>query len=137
MILVGLDDPLHQRVPLVLFHFEEMSYEEIARRLEASLPKIKTDLNEAKKLLAEAGYKGEEIVIITNSSYQSMYKAAQVVAEQLKAAGFNKPTKTNPAGVCPYSPIPLSDISGPAYTASPLLAISQSGNNSPVMSVEV
>jgi peptide/nickel transport system substrate-binding protein len=42
----------------------------------------------AKKLLAEAGYTGQEIVIITNSSYQSMYKAAQVVAEQLKAAGF-------------------------------------------------
>lgn len=42
----------------------------------------------ARKLLAEAGYKGEEVVIITNSSYQSMYKAAQVAAEQLKAVGF-------------------------------------------------
>jgi peptide/nickel transport system substrate-binding protein len=42
----------------------------------------------AAALLKEAGYKGEEFVIITNSSYQSMYKAAQIVAEQLKAAGF-------------------------------------------------
>ena len=48
----------------------------------------KKDPAGARKLLAEAGYKGEEIVIITNSSYQSMYKAAQVVAEQLKGAGF-------------------------------------------------
>jgi peptide/nickel transport system substrate-binding protein len=39
-------------------------------------------------LLKESGYKGEELVIITNSSYQSMYKAAQVAAEQLKAVGF-------------------------------------------------
>lgn len=47
------------------------------------------DPKKAKALLKEAGYKGEELVIITNSSYQSMYKAAQVVAEMLKAVGFN------------------------------------------------
>jgi len=46
------------------------------------------DQKKAAALLKEAGYKGEELVIITNSSYQSMYKAAQVVAEQLKAVGF-------------------------------------------------
>ncbi|MCC7272830.1 MAG: ABC transporter substrate-binding protein [Alphaproteobacteria bacterium] len=46
------------------------------------------DPKKAAALLKEAGYKGEEFVIITNSSYQSMYKAAQVVAEQLKAVGF-------------------------------------------------
>ena len=46
------------------------------------------DPKRAAALLKEAGYKGEEFVIITNSSYQSMYKAAQVAAEQLKAAGF-------------------------------------------------
>ncbi|BBK39074.1 ABC di/peptide transporter substrate-binding protein [Allostella sp. ATCC 35155] len=46
------------------------------------------DPDKAKALLKEAGYKGEEFVIITNSSYQSMYKAAQVVAEQLKAIGM-------------------------------------------------
>ena len=44
--------PEHQRVPLVLFHFEEMSYEEIARRLEASLPKIKTDMLRGRVALA-------------------------------------------------------------------------------------
>ena len=46
------------------------------------------DVTHAKALLKEAGYKGEELVMITNSSYQSMYKAAQVAAEQLKAVGF-------------------------------------------------
>jgi peptide/nickel transport system substrate-binding protein len=46
------------------------------------------DPKRAAALLKEAGYKGEELVIITNSSYQSMYKAAQVAAEQLKAVGF-------------------------------------------------
>jgi len=44
--------PEHQRVPLVLFHFEEMSYEEIARRLEVSLPKIKTDMLRGRVALA-------------------------------------------------------------------------------------
>lgn len=46
------------------------------------------DPKRAMALLKEAGYKGEELVIITNSSYQSMYKAAQIVAEQLKAVGI-------------------------------------------------
>ncbi|MSP98418.1 MAG: ABC transporter substrate-binding protein [Betaproteobacteria bacterium] len=46
------------------------------------------DPKKAMALLKEAGYKGEELVIITNSSYQSMYKAAQIVAEQLKAIGI-------------------------------------------------
>lgn len=36
--------PDHQRVPLILFHFEDMPYEEIARRLGVSLGKVKTDI---------------------------------------------------------------------------------------------
>ena len=46
------------------------------------------DPKKAAALLKQAGYKGEELVIITNSSYQSMYKAAQIVSEQLKAIGM-------------------------------------------------
>src|SRR5262245_38063627 len=34
--------PAHQRVPLVLYHFEDASYEEIARTLRISLAKVKT-----------------------------------------------------------------------------------------------
>jgi len=44
--------PEHQRVPLVLFHFEEMPYEDIARRLSVSLPKVKTDIHRARLALA-------------------------------------------------------------------------------------
>ncbi|HMD74598.1 MAG TPA: sigma-70 family RNA polymerase sigma factor [Steroidobacteraceae bacterium] len=40
--------PDHQRVPLVLYHFEELSYEQIAERLNASLSKIKTDIRRAR-----------------------------------------------------------------------------------------
>ena len=44
--------PEHQRVPLVLFHFEEMSYEEIAKRLGISLAKLKTDVLRGRAALA-------------------------------------------------------------------------------------
>jgi len=43
--------PDHQRVPLVLYHFEELSYEEIAARLHASLAKVKTDIRRARMAL--------------------------------------------------------------------------------------
>ncbi len=44
--------PEHQRVPLVLFHFEELPYEEIAQKLHVSLPKVKTDIHRARQALA-------------------------------------------------------------------------------------
>ena len=39
--------------------------------------------------MAEAGYKGEETIILTNRDYTSMYNAALVMQEQLKAIGIN------------------------------------------------
>lgn len=51
--------PQHQRIALVLYHFEELSYEQIAARLRVSLPKIKTDIRRARAamlpLLAASG----------------------------------------------------------------------------------
>jgi RNA polymerase sigma-70 factor (ECF subfamily) len=44
--------PEHQRVPLVLFHFEAMPYDEIARRLGVSLAKVKTDIMRGRSALA-------------------------------------------------------------------------------------
>lgn len=43
--------PDHQRVPLVLFHFEEASYEEIAAALGMSLAKVKTDIHRGRDAL--------------------------------------------------------------------------------------
>jgi RNA polymerase sigma-70 factor (ECF subfamily) len=36
--------PDHQRIPLVLYHYEEMPYQDIADRLSISLAKVKTDI---------------------------------------------------------------------------------------------
>ncbi|MET0969298.1 MAG: ABC transporter substrate-binding protein [Tardiphaga sp.] len=47
------------------------------------------DPAKAKELLRQAGYKNEKIVIETNSNYQWMRDTLLIVAEQLKAAGFN------------------------------------------------
>lgn len=45
--------PPHQRVPLVLFHFEQYSYEAIAQLLEVSLGKVKTDIHRGRRALRE------------------------------------------------------------------------------------
>lgn len=58
--------PAAQRVPLVLFHMEGMSYEEIAARLHISLGKVKTDIFRAREALRKrlsASYSGELAVI--------------------------------------------------------------------------
>ncbi|HEY7057749.1 MAG TPA: sigma-70 family RNA polymerase sigma factor [Vicinamibacterales bacterium] len=43
--------PDHQRVPLVLFHFEELSYQEIADALKVSLAKVKSDIHRGREAL--------------------------------------------------------------------------------------
>lgn len=45
--------PSHQRVPLVLYHFEDLPYDEIARKLGVSLAKVKTDILRARAALAK------------------------------------------------------------------------------------
>jgi len=45
----GLPD--HQRVPLVLFHFEDVSYQEIAVALGVSLAKVKSDIHRGRETL--------------------------------------------------------------------------------------
>jgi RNA polymerase sigma-70 factor, ECF subfamily len=51
--------PDHQRIPLVLYHYEEMPYQDIADRLGISLAKVKTDILRGRiamaGLLASAG----------------------------------------------------------------------------------
>jgi RNA polymerase sigma-70 factor (ECF subfamily) len=43
--------PDHQRVPLVLFHFEQMSYQDIAALLQMSVAKIKSDIHRGRERL--------------------------------------------------------------------------------------
>jgi RNA polymerase sigma-70 factor, ECF subfamily len=45
--------PAAQRVPLVLYHFEGLAYEEIADRLRISLSKVKTDIHRGRDALRE------------------------------------------------------------------------------------
>ncbi|MBN8909251.1 MAG: hypothetical protein J0H99_22225, partial [Rhodospirillales bacterium] len=47
------------------------------------------DAAKAKKLLAESGYKGEKVVLLTNKDYPSLYNTALVMAQELKAIGIN------------------------------------------------
>jgi RNA polymerase sigma-70 factor (ECF subfamily) len=49
--LHGLPDA--QRVPLVLFHFEDLAYEDIARTLGVSLAKVKTDIHRGRQKLRQ------------------------------------------------------------------------------------
>jgi RNA polymerase sigma-70 factor (ECF subfamily) len=50
--LRGLPD--QQRLPLVLYHFEELSYQEIAAKLGISLTKVKTDIRRGRAALLPA-----------------------------------------------------------------------------------
>jgi DNA-directed RNA polymerase specialized sigma24 family protein len=43
--------PVHQRIPLVLFHFEDASYEEISSTLGVSLAKVKSDIHRGREAL--------------------------------------------------------------------------------------
>jgi RNA polymerase sigma-70 factor (ECF subfamily) len=43
--------PDHQRVPLVLFHFEELTYQQIAEALKVSTGKVKTDIHRGREAL--------------------------------------------------------------------------------------
>ena len=48
-VLAGL--PAHQRVPLVLFHFDEQSTQQIAATLGVSVAKVKTDMHRGRLAL--------------------------------------------------------------------------------------
>lgn len=43
--------PASQRVPIVLFHFDELSYQQIAERLKVSISKVKTDIHRGRETL--------------------------------------------------------------------------------------
>jgi len=47
------------------------------------------DANRARALLREAGYRNEELIILSDSSFSNHRAAGEVAAEQLKAVGIN------------------------------------------------
>ena len=47
----------------------------------------------AKKYLADAGYQGESVVLLTNKDYPPMYNSALVMQQQLQAVGINAQMK--------------------------------------------
>lgn len=49
-VLAALPD--HQRIPLVLFHFQEMSYEQIAAELGIAVSKVRADIHRGRRALA-------------------------------------------------------------------------------------
>jgi RNA polymerase sigma-70 factor (ECF subfamily) len=57
--------PDHQRVPLVLYHFDDLPYDEIARRLGVSLAKVKTDILRARAALAKILARGDALIEAT------------------------------------------------------------------------
>jgi RNA polymerase sigma-70 factor (ECF subfamily) len=46
--------PAHQRVPIVLFHFDDLTYQQIAERLNISVGKVKTDIHRGREALRAA-----------------------------------------------------------------------------------
>lgn len=52
--------PEHQRVPLVLFHFEGESYKEIATILGVSVAKVRTDIHRGREALRIHLVRGED-----------------------------------------------------------------------------
>ena len=50
---------------------------------------VKHDPAAAKKLLAEAGYKGEKIVMLANKRYPQSFDAAVIAQQMLKSVGIN------------------------------------------------
>ncbi len=63
--------PASQRVPLVLYHFEDLSYEEIAARLKISLSKLKTDIHRGREALRkklQVGVNREEFADASGSA---------------------------------------------------------------------
>lgn len=52
------------------------------------------DPDKAKQLLADAGYNGEEVTLLTTKDYNEMYTATLVIQEQLRQIGVNVKVET-------------------------------------------
>ena len=86
MAVVGNNLPEYYRVDPSIFMAPSSWYSDIGSRMGLY---NQCDTAKVAQLLADAGYDGEPVVLVTNSTYDSMYKASLVAAQQLQKAGFN------------------------------------------------
>ena len=75
--------PSSQRIPLVLYHFEEMRYEEISERLGVSLSKVKTDIHRGRESL----YKRLKTIMTENDGEWD----SAILGSNLNLAGGSPP----------------------------------------------
>ncbi len=80
--------PPAQRVPLVLFHFENLGYEEIASKLRISLAKVKTDIFRGREALR----KKLDLTLGDDDEFEQ-YKAPSVVNTTKPAMNKSNPMR--------------------------------------------
>jgi len=85
MSVVGHGRPEFYNVDPSIFMTPSKWYSDIGDRLGLY---NQCDTEKAKRLMEEAGYDGEPIVIVTNHAYDSMYRASMMTAAQLEKIGF-------------------------------------------------
>ncbi|MBM3536140.1 MAG: hypothetical protein FJX60_24285, partial [Alphaproteobacteria bacterium] len=84
IMLAAVGNPALIRLsPGIAFDEQEWSSKEGAQYY------AKNAKDEAKKLLGEAGYKGEPITLLTTRTIDYMYKSAVVIQQQLQGLGMN------------------------------------------------
>ncbi|MSP49929.1 MAG: hypothetical protein EXQ95_11480 [Alphaproteobacteria bacterium] len=84
IMLAAIGNPAMIRLsPGIAFDEQEWSNKE------GSQYYAKNDKVEAKKLLAEAGYKGEPVTMMTTRTIEYMYKSAVVIQQELQSIGMN------------------------------------------------
>jgi RNA polymerase sigma-70 factor, ECF subfamily len=89
--------PEKQRVPLVLFHFEEMRYEDIAARLGVSLSKVKTDIHRAREALYQRlQAHAEEFGVGLSAADHPANSQARTAWERVNETGIHDVPGTRP-----------------------------------------
>lgn len=84
MVMLGtLGDPEMMRLS------PSLAFEEQVWASKAGAEFYKTDKDEARKLIAEAGYANQEIVLMTTRTLDKLYKSAVLIQQELQGIGLN------------------------------------------------
>lgn len=66
-----------------------LAFEEQVWASDAGSQYYKTDKEEARRLIAEAGYANQEIVLMTTTTLDKLYKSAVLIQQELQSIGLN------------------------------------------------